>query len=214
MAGPPPASTVDMMIPFMQMVKAFSLLRTTTWLFCFYQNQRDGSQHLIIQTSRRGNKYGCEGGPCPSSQSRTCCNLRLDEVDDGRFSERTEVPELVAFAGDDFSHDAAHDLTRVDDRTMGWREEKPTLPLLVFGKSATIKIFLGAANGPITLRTVIINSLVREASSSYLYSLWMSGCMVGLDLMDGGMGLRFESDEGVDGLSGEFVGGSDDWKDV
>ena len=38
--------------------------------------------------------------------------------------------------------------------------------------------------------------------------------MLGLDLKDGGMHLRFEGDEGVDGLSGQFVGGSDDWKDT
>ena len=50
-------------------------------------------------------------------------DLGLDDLDDGGLGERAEVAELVALAGDDLAHDAAHDLARARLGQVGHDED-------------------------------------------------------------------------------------------
>ena len=83
----------------------------------------------------------------------TLGNFLLDSIDNPRVREGAEVAKLITFTGNDLTHDTTHDLKGVLNSHLIAKMKMRTLPERVFGRSPTMITFLGAAKGPITLRT-------------------------------------------------------------
>lgn len=144
-------------------------------------------QHLPVYLVQSVNHVSCEGhktekyndeynGFCTLLRFsllslRTLGNLLLDNINHTRFSNSAEITELIAFTSNDLAHDATHDLHQHEslyDR-LGRNRSGLAFPERVLGRSLTMKIFLGAAKGPITFLTWSTSSLAREASSLWSY---------------------------------------------
>jgi hypothetical protein len=105
----------------------------------------------------------------------TLSDFLFDNIHNTRFGNGAKISKLITLTVNDLAHNATHDLFIMiwSAMVIFWRRRHHTFPDLVLGKSLTMMIFLGAAKGPITLRTWRISSLVRPASllESYVNSL-------------------------------------------
>src|SRR5882762_2845779 len=98
----------------------------------------------------------------------------FDNIHNTRFGNGAKITKLITLTVNNLAHNATHDLFMIWlTMVIFLRRRLHTFPDLVLGKSLTMMIFLGAAKGPITLRTWRISSLVRPASllGSYVNSL-------------------------------------------
>jgi hypothetical protein len=100
-------------------------------------------------------RYIYQGG-CSRLISIASSDFLFDDINNARFSDSAEIAKLVTLAVDDLAHNPAHDLcncTAVSADVLQRKTSAHTFPDLVLGRSLTIKIFFGAANGPITFLT-------------------------------------------------------------
>ena len=127
---------------------------------------------------------------------RAGSDLGLDDIDDGRLSERRQVTELITLAGDDLAHDATHDLARTSLRHI-----RDDVDLLRGGEGTDD---LSDLQRELLDQSSFVVRIVFEVTVDNMYVNRMR--ILRRKVKDE----PFESDEGVDSLASELVVGTDD----